>query len=121
MRSRVTAGVVSTLLCTFALAAPAHAAFPGANGKIAFVRGGDIWTMNPDGGGQVNLTNSTGRETDPAWSADGTRIVFVDSDRQISVMVADGSQVTKVRGGVYGEGPSFSPTGTEIAFGYGGS
>lgn len=40
-----------------------HAAFPGLNGKIAFMsdRDGDpeIYTMNPDGTGLTQLTNNT--------------------------------------------------------------
>jgi hypothetical protein len=38
--------------------AAAEAAFPGANGKIAFVRDGDIRTMNPDGSGQTDITST---------------------------------------------------------------
>jgi hypothetical protein len=30
---------------------PAHATFPGKNGRIAFVQDGEIFTMNPDGSG----------------------------------------------------------------------
>ena len=45
---RVT-GVLIVLALMLALPAAAQATFPGENGKIAFVRGGDIWTMNPDG------------------------------------------------------------------------
>ncbi len=49
---RLTLAVLSILLLA---PATGDAAFPGANGKIAFERGGDIWTMEPDGTGQVNL------------------------------------------------------------------
>ena len=68
-------------------ASPALGAFPGKNGKIAFVSnrdGGDddIWTMNPDGSDLVNLTpGSTGSDGVPNWSADGRKIVFA-SDRE---------------------------------------
>jgi hypothetical protein len=51
---------------------PAQAAFPGQNGKIAFVSDRDgnfeIYAMNPDGTGQANLTNlSTADDFDPDW------------------------------------------------------
>jgi hypothetical protein len=61
-------------------APPAHATFPGANGKIAFVRAGDIWTMNPDGTNQVNLTNDSAAQRSPAWSADGSKLAFTQPD-----------------------------------------
>ena len=73
-------------VCAGSLAAgvgPALAAFPGANGKIAYehyvpaVDDTDIWTMSPNGRHQVNLTNDpSAPQWSPKWSADGRRIVF---------------------------------------------
>ena len=80
MRKVVFAAVLAALL----LPSSAHATFPGANGKIAFERSGDIWTMNADGSGQVNLTNTSAPELDPAWSPDGSKIVFKDGTRGFS-------------------------------------
>ena len=73
--------VLAVLLATLLVPAASQAAFPGANGKIAFVRSGDIWTMNPGGTGQVNLTNSAENESSPAWSADGQQIAFASVGR----------------------------------------
>jgi Tol biopolymer transport system component len=45
--------------------------------RILFDRNGyaaDVWTMNPDGSGQTQLTHNR-RSRDPAWSPDGARIV----------------------------------------------
>ncbi len=57
-----------------------RAAFPGLNGKIAFETGRDgnseIYSMNPDGSGQTNLTNNSTVDVNPAWSPDGTKIAF---------------------------------------------
>jgi WD40 repeat protein len=99
------------------LAAPADATFPGANGKIAFERGADIWTMNPDGTDQVNLTNTSATEHDPNWSPDGSKIVFKDGTRGFFVMNADGSGVTDLGSGPTPDFyPAWSPDGTKIAF-----
>ena len=52
---------------------PAGATFPGSNGKILFTKDGvggaqDIYVMNADGTGQVNLTNSPENDAEPDWS-----------------------------------------------------
>jgi len=104
---------------------PVHAAFPGVNGKIAFTttRNGnaEIFTMNPDGTNQTNLTNSpVSGDSNPQWSPDATKIVF-DSSRtgspQIFVMNADGSEVTQLSDNTADEFlPDWSPDGTKIAF-----
>ena len=73
----------------FSASAPANAAFPGANGKIAFARnvrppgaccftGNEIFTMNADGSGQTNVTNDANTKGDyyPAWSPAGSKIAF---------------------------------------------
>src|SRR5438270_12332836 len=48
--------------------------------KIAFTRYGanasDIYVMNADGGGIVQLTNTPGNDDHPAWSPDGSKIAF---------------------------------------------
>ena len=102
-----------------ALLAPAcaHAAFPGSNGKIAFVRGDDIWTMNPDGTGQANITNSAAAEGCPAWSADGNQIAFLRSDGAIWKMFADGTGQTLVVPSV-NNCPTWSPDGTALAYAF---
>ena len=118
-----TAVIVSVgALTTAPPAAPS--AFPGANGRIAFYTNinGDveIVTIDPDGSGLRNLTQSPGFDAGPAWSADGSRIAFT-SDRagssNVFVMKADGSgQRQLTNGAAIDSGPSFSPNGKRIAF-----
>src|SRR3954447_8887580 len=88
MRGRLLGVLALALL--LGVPATAHAAFPGQNGKIAFASGGDIWTMNPDGSGQVNLTNDAATQGSPSWSPDGTKIAYDQGD-QTFVMNADGT------------------------------
>jgi hypothetical protein len=118
-----------------ALAAPAaQAAFPGANGKIAFSRDPTpgngicddvIATINPDGTGATALTADTSSDFGPAWSADGQKLAFVrkttscsvGNETEIWVMNADGSGQVKLTDNVADDGqPSWSPDGQKIAF-----
>src|SRR2546428_175914 len=67
-----------------------------ADADIAFYsdRTGDleIFSMNTDGAGVVNLTHNPALDIVPSWSGDGTKIAFVstrDGTRQIYVMDSD--------------------------------
>ena len=100
-----------------------------AGGRIAFgsERDGnlEIYVMNADdASGLRRLTESPGKDGDPAWSPDGARIVF-ESDRdgplEIYVMNADGSDPTRLTFSDAGAGfinvePAWSPDGGRIAF-----
>ncbi|MEZ5099203.1 MAG: hypothetical protein R3C15_05255 [Thermoleophilia bacterium] len=111
-----------------ALAAPlaAHAAFPGANGLIAFSRtaGSDseIAVVRSDGSGLRELTRNRVSDVEPAWSADGRRIAFSSNrerplDWDIWVMRADGSGVRRVTSHRAADrDPTWSPDGTRLAF-----
>lgn len=108
------------------VAGPAGAAFPGANGKIAFGKFGlrdeepRIVSVNPDGSGMTNLAPGFS----PSYSPDGTRIVFErftgeteeDFNQDIFVMDANGSNPQQVTSGpAYDHSPVFLDNNT-IAF-----
>jgi Tol biopolymer transport system component len=121
--------VRTILLCLAAVAVSgigagtASAAYPGANGKIAFVSetlgAYDIYSMNSDGTGRTQLTSAAGDDLDPVWSPDGTRIAFAsdrDGELSIYVMDGDGSNVTRVTTTPLAFSPSWSPDGSKLAF-----
>ena len=97
-----------------------------SNGLIAFVSNrdgiyGEIYAMNPDGGGRRNLTNSPASEVCPAFSPDGLRLAFVRDWNKLLVMNADGSGQPTVVANAGGELHSlmcadWSPDGTRLAF-----
>ena len=67
--------------------------------SIAFQFAGDIWTVPRSGGAATRLTASpTGRNSNPAFSPDGTQIAFSgDYDRNIAVYVMPASGGTPTR------------------------
>jgi hypothetical protein len=122
-------------LAALALAAPADAAFPGANGKLAFVHyasgaTGQIYTMNPDGTGRTPLTSGPAYNFEPAWSPDGKKIAFSTTrddlnpgscgagcNSEIYVMDSDGANQTRLTNDASADGfPQWSPDGTKIVF-----
>jgi Tol biopolymer transport system component len=98
----------------------AQAAFPGDNGKLAFVKGFDIYTANPDGTGLMPLTSTAAQEARPAWSPNGTRIAFAadySGQWDIYVMNADGGGVTRLTTDpALDYSPDWSPDGTKLVF-----
>lgn len=109
---------------------PAQATYPGPNGRIAFAdfNSEQIYAVNPDGSGLVQLTNiDPGRATNfPSWSADSEQLLFTifrsnraDDHSRIWVMDADGSnqrQVATDQPGFRDYGPKFTPDGAHIVF-----
>lgn len=121
------AAAATGLLVAVALAVTpgtATAATPAVHdGKVAFARGNQIYTIHPDGTGVRQLTTpTTGRSYAPRWSPDGTRIAFVNEPapgkRYLDLMNGDGTgkvRVTSTR--ISGAAPAWSPNGKTLAFG----
>src|SRR5438105_3155917 len=118
----VAAGLIAALVGT---ARPAHATYPGANGRITFTSdrsGGtdNVFTMKSDGSNVQQLTflsAGQGFACCSAWSPDGHSLVFVEghgSGGRLYLMNADGSNqhlLFSEDAGFTDNQPSFSPDG----------
>lgn len=92
----------------------------GGTGRIVYVRNGDIWAMNDDGSSQSQITFDPALDAAPAWSPDGTEIVFMstrDGNPEIYLMNRDGSgEIRLTVSPQEDNGPRWSPDGTRIVF-----
>jgi len=113
------------LFCCILATLPAHATFPGRNGRIAFILGPDVYTMNPDGSSVKQVTNLGERAAFwESWSPDGKQIVFnifsppFFSAGEIWLVNADGSNQHLVlkEDNFNDERPSFTPDGQSLLF-----
>ncbi|MBB4664439.1 PD40 domain-containing protein [Conexibacter arvalis] len=91
----------------------ANAASPSwsERGAIAFVRGGQVWTVRPDGRGLRQLTRRGGLR--PAWSPHGSRIAFLRRGT-VNVMNADGGGLRALRALRGVEQVRWSPDGRRL-------
>jgi len=82
----------------------------------------EIYVTDADGAGQrTRLTNNAEEERAPAWSPNGTRLVFMcrrgGSDFEICAMNADGTRQVQLTNNAIGDlSPSWSPDGRKIVF-----
>ena len=108
----------------------ADAAYPGGNEWIVFMDGdapSHIWAIRSDGSDLTKLTDTLNFDSDPAFSADGTKVAFARSESNVSsIYVADflngdtaspslGTPLQVSNGPIDGS-PSFSPDGTQVVY-----
>ncbi|MGK2962229.1 MAG: Ig-like domain-containing protein [Gemmatimonadaceae bacterium] len=100
---------------------------PDLQGMLVFVSERDgnseIYSSTANGTGLVRLTDNPANDFDPAWSPDGTRILFASSrdagsnfGSDIYVMDAAGSNVVRLTTGGGAVAPAWSPDGRKIAY-----
>jgi hypothetical protein len=112
-----TAGLAALALLLAGLAGTAQAAYRGSAGRIAFVRGGNIYSIEPDGSGLHLLTHG-GHDSGPRWSPDGRRLAYLHRGN-LWIMEANGSHKTRITSQAprYADArPSWSPNGRYLAF-----
>src|SRR6266853_6785016 len=78
---------------------------------------GDIWVVNSDGGGAIQLTSGPDVDLFPAWSPDGSKIVFIRNG-QVWTIDTNGGGATQLTfdPAPKGQVPDWSPDGRKIAF-----
>ena len=81
------------------------------DGRLAFVRDGDVRLRSPDGEESLLLVDASR----PAWSPDGERIA-VARLRGLALLDLDGGELRELNGQSGDDAPAWHPRGERIAF-----
>ena len=92
-----------------------------ARGQLAYVKDDQIWTAALDGAAKPErLFFDRGKDADPRWSPDGSRLAFVssrDSHAFIGIFTAGDPRVAYLAPSTHTDlSPRWSPEGTRVAF-----
>jgi hypothetical protein len=91
-----------------------------SKGRIAFVRGGDVYVVDGNGRGLRRITTTAASESGPAWSRDGRRLAFVATDAAGAdlhvVDVVTGVVARLTNDAIVERSPAWSPDGRLITF-----
>jgi Tol biopolymer transport system component len=104
MERKVIQLLILLIIFSFVIVLPVTAAKKVENGNIVFTTSRDgnseIYSMNPDGSGQFDLTNNPSSDYSPKLSPDASKIAFLSNRDgnldEIYVMNADGSDQTRI-------------------------
>jgi len=113
---------VSAPLIGLAPAGAVPRAYPGADGRIAYVHGGNIFSvefrpLKPYAFGRKRLT-SAGHASGPRWSPNGARLAYLYRGN-LWIMDANGghkTQITRAAPAFTDSRPTWSPNGRYLAF-----
>lgn len=92
-------------------------AFWGDQTALAMPANWDIYAINWDGSGLVNLSHSDGYDYEPAWSPDGRKIAYFSGcGLGVCLMNRDGTGQVSLTTTYVTSKPSWSPDGRTIMF-----
>ncbi|HEX2294550.1 MAG TPA: hypothetical protein VHN37_04505 [Actinomycetota bacterium] len=127
-RARIAVAALTALVVVGSAVPAGAGAFPGENGKIVYVAGDDIFTVDPDGTDVANLTQTEGLDVENvSASPDGKWIAFnvgsptVLDDAGLYVLDVNGTTLRDVLAKRHDDfiavgAPTWSPDGRRLAF-----